>query len=55
MLFLGICFCGLSGNHPKEDVEKIESHPQENLAKSGYKSDMKYKTFNKPSVFMASP
>ncbi len=26
-----------------EDGEKIDEHPQEDLAKSGYKPDMKYK------------
>jgi hypothetical protein len=32
-----------SGDHFEEDVQKSGDHPYENLAKYGYKSDLKYK------------
>jgi len=33
-----------SGNHPKDDVEKVTIAPKDDLAKSGYKPPKKYKS-----------
>jgi hypothetical protein len=39
--FLGILGRSQSGNHPKDDVEKVTIAPKEDLAKSGYKPPKK--------------
>jgi hypothetical protein len=41
--FIGIIVCSQSGDHPLEDVEKV-GHLLEDLAKSGYKPAIKYKS-----------
>jgi hypothetical protein len=33
---------------------KSDDHPQEDLAKSDYKPEIKYKIFNHPSIFLAT-
>jgi hypothetical protein len=35
----------------KRRCRKIDDDPQEDLAKSGYKSNMKFKIFNRSSIF----
>ncbi len=43
--FEGIFFWSQSGNHPQKDLEKwVMVLPQEDLAKSGYKPNVKYKS-----------
>jgi hypothetical protein len=39
--FIGIFVCSQSGDQPLEDVENVGDHPQEDLAKSGYKPKIK--------------
>jgi len=44
MYILGIFACTQSGYHAKEDVEKGGDHSLEDLAKFGYKINIKYES-----------
>ncbi len=44
MYILGIFACTQSGYHAGEDVEKGGDHSLEDLAKSGYKTNIKYES-----------
>jgi hypothetical protein len=44
MFSKGVFVCSQSGNHPLENVERTGHHPQDDLAKYGYTSEIKYKS-----------